>query len=736
MVRTLENYWWSNWGKTFAYSPRRTYVVTSLEDIVAAVKQSDRVKAVGGGWSFTAASLPFGSPAETDAVSLDDHRTSSLPNQVPGQPGQKAFTGLGASIPVDVTPMLIDELADTAEDPGTQEDLATGPVYENGAFSYLPNPPRLAQMDHLHGADSQGAPLVDHVRDALTRRLADIIDTRLLLSSLQQDFPAIASANARPEAGNVYFHVEAGITIADLDQLLDHQRPRLALRSSGGSPGASLAGTLATATHGGEFADDLLIDTVRAIHLVAAGGAQWWIEGSKPVADRQKLRERYPELADDHIVAGDWSRDGLVPEDVLSAAIVSLGAIGAIYSVVLEVVPQFGIAQTIAKTQWPALLAAAGVTSDQLTEGSVEANLKVLDALLDGQKNGTHIARSTNRYADLAINPLNGDAWITNRERLPELPIDGRGRSPSALDYLDDITAALAAGSTHTDDIFHDKLVGRILDFLALKRDRIGIACDDGREIQALVNWLGRWKGGGLTPFLAAIAAQVNAPASGDIDPGFRFRVIADFLSAILDVIQGTSPNTVVVKSANVSYRLGAIGWPDNGVAGTAVEIALDPTRAFTFLQTQILAGDFFEQLCSPRQEGDGSDDPLLGYVSVRVCPPTKSLMGMQQFAPQSVMIEIVGYRTPHSRDAMRQLQRTVIDLNAREGLNAMLHWGLQNSELTRDALAKTPLGAQVGGDGPHADDTRLARFRRVRTLLAGGAASPFENAFVTSLGL
>jgi FAD/FMN-containing dehydrogenase len=121
----------------------------------------------------------------------------------------------------------------------------------------------------------------------LATRSVAIVDTNLLASSLQEGWPALAAG--APAAPNAYFHVEAGIAIRDLYQLLDHQKPRLALGSSGGSPGATLAGAISTGTHGGEFSTPLLVDTVRAIHLVGPGGVQWWIEGSSPIANPQAL---------------------------------------------------------------------------------------------------------------------------------------------------------------------------------------------------------------------------------------------------------------------------------------------------------------------------------------------------------------------------------------------------------------------------------------------------------------
>src|SRR5262249_44833238 len=130
------------------------------------------------------------------------------------------------------------------------------------AFSTHYDQPSLTQLT-ASGAALPGAPGAYR-----------IIDTRSLASSLQDQLPQILSEEAklRLRKGRLhYFHVEAGITIADLDQLLDHQKPRLAILASGGSPGATLAGTLATATHGGEFSWPLLVDMVRAVHLVGPG---------------------------------------------------------------------------------------------------------------------------------------------------------------------------------------------------------------------------------------------------------------------------------------------------------------------------------------------------------------------------------------------------------------------------------------------------------------------------------
>ena len=202
--------------------------------------------------------------------------------------------------------------------------------------------------------------LVDSGANLTFADSVNIIDIRGLASSLQNQLHEILSHSARAAVApgpdgtppaTYYFHVEAGITMADLDLLLDHQNPRLAIQASGGSVGATLAGTISTATHGGEFRWPLLVDRVRAIHLVGPGGEEWWIEGDISIADRHRLQQIYPNIDHQHFIGGHWRQDGLTAQDVLNAVIVSMGTIGVVYSVVVEVVPQYGVQQIVTSVQ-------------------------------------------------------------------------------------------------------------------------------------------------------------------------------------------------------------------------------------------------------------------------------------------------------------------------------------------------------------------------------------------------
>jgi hypothetical protein len=219
-------YYWRNWPQTFGYVTDGRIYPRSLHELSEAVRTATRpTKAVGGGWSFSDAALPFTAQqqrqGEIDRISILER----------GADGTEDFSHVLQSLngitnsPVDLQPQYVDG------------DLPLSTHYD---------------QTHLKELVDSGAnlPLAENV---------NIIDIRGLASSLQSQLQSILSDSAR-EAVTPYFHVEAGITMADLDQLLDHQSPRLAFQASGGSVGATLAGALSTATHGGEFRWPLLVD--------------------------------------------------------------------------------------------------------------------------------------------------------------------------------------------------------------------------------------------------------------------------------------------------------------------------------------------------------------------------------------------------------------------------------------------------------------------------------------------
>ncbi|NHZ83261.1 hypothetical protein F2P44_28900 [Massilia sp. CCM 8695] len=649
--------WWQNWGWKYGYVAHEKFIPDTLEALVAYVASlspNQKTKAVGGGWSFTDAALPFDTAAAIDNVSMEKR-------------------GIGGKQPVR---RLLEGAPDS---------------YREVPFD---NHPNTVVRDRIVSTSWNQDRLTHEVRSGFTlpagRPNASIIDTRRLASSLQSGLSALLSSHARASAaaGRHFFHVEAGITMSDLNLLLDHQKPRLAIQASGGSPGATLAGTLSTATHGGEFKWPLLMDRVKAIHLVGPGGVEWWIEGSETIAEQSALAAVYPNIDSAHFIAGAWTHSECgqtyIAEDVLRAVTVSMGTMGVIYSVVLEVVPAYAIQQKVKRIDtWHQLLNAAQVKDGQLRARNGAANRRLLDFLLDGARNGTGIARRENVYVDLALNPITQQCWIINRRVIAGLPREPNELNVSIGQYEKSFRREMTNHEASIFRLVNDEMLARIMDFLNYGRSVTDIPNDIPQLGRLLTFLLER------PPLLATALSTVNAQlVLNELHRGEESRkraFLGDLLTGLLNTLMGTVAKDVS-DLTGLSYKVGAIGWTDEGLPGKGVEIALPADIAFSFLQSEII-----DRLARPAAA------PLLGYVSIRVCPPTQALMGMQQFGNFSVMIEPVGFRTPASLGLFREILDALADWNSRFNAGGMLHWGLENDTLDRARFEQSAVTRPTG---------------------------------------
>lgn len=811
------NHFWQNWSKTHAYIASRMFFPRYPDDIADAIKQAEGqqrpIRAVGGGWSFSDASLPGAVTTnrpdvnalealaevlprtETFPISTTQPSIASVPAGMRGADGMGSMTmiadpgggidpgfalwsysgggtwtkGQWTYLPMD--PGFLNYLAQAGDRPvrnpgGLIEDtdvagslvmfdLAKSPArpsrdwfyngqgiwsvgvngdspFDQGNFAQLKAAGRIGPNSLLSpraAGPGEAISLVMSRNSSDTPKLPEpvfLIDMRLLASSLQQSLPDLLSLSAldamstnRPvDAGRrFFFHVEGGITIAQLGELLSHQSPRLSLRAISGSPGATLAGALSSATHGAEFKWPLLIDTVKAVHMIGPGGQHWWIEGDESIVDPQKLRQAHPEFASERIILGSSAIAGVKPQDWLNAAIVSMGCMGVIYSVVLEVVPLFGVHEVVVQTTWraignalanvpvpnPLLQALPFDTKLRLPATSSASSRALLNFLLDGSMNGTGISQTNNVYCDLAINPnrrTDGDfdCWIGNREVTIRVPIDPQPAPGNDIgDMVGGITRAFSSPNL-VQKFRNVYQAGNVWDIVwnlsgtSTKLTRLGRATD-------LIDV-------GLDTFLTPMIGNPDGP-----------EVAQAFLSGMLAGMLGTANSRA--RSDKIGVSVGAIGFPGSGIMGTALEIALAPADAFAFLETEIL-----DKIDSAR--------PFFGYVSIRITSPTKTLMGMQQFGdsinPHSVMIEIVAFASPNSQLFMRDLQMRTVD-RISKGLDAMLHWGLENDRVNGGHLRATMSLRRPASSGI----SKLDTFKAVRGVLRSASlAQPnvFDNAF------
>ena len=161
---------------------------------------------------------------------------------------------------------------------------------------------------------------------------------------------------------------------------------------------------------------------------------------------------------------------------------------------------------------------------------------------------------------------------------------------------------------------------------------------------------------------------------TGPIAQNRAFDIAQPLLTGLLGAVLGTAKSN---PGIGVGTSVGAIGFPDSGLVGAGLEIAMPVETAFGFLQSQIL--DAMRDAAAP----------LFGYVSVRLCPQTTTLLGMQQW-PISVMIEVVGFGDAFGKQFVAQLQQKALNFVASGG-DAILHWGLENDQVSSTVLNKTP---------------------------------------------
>jgi hypothetical protein len=293
---------------------------------------------------------------------------------------------------------------------------------------------------------------------------------------------------------------------------------------------------------------------------------------------------------------------------------------------------------------------------------------------------------------------------------------------PGVTGYSTALSRALASAAV--DTVGDSKVIGRIFDFLSYATDvpvnfidLINEASDAGRLIGFVTRMNDILSGTLATANVQAITNVINA--SGQPDRGFRF--LGDVLSALFHGIEGTSLG-INSDVTDLSHKTGAAAWPAGGFAGRGIEISLDSTDAFTFLQ-KVLLDDVLSKATKENK-------PIFGYISVRVCPRTQTLLGMQQFE-RSVMIEVVAYRSPEANAIMDRLQKKAKAFTGLSGQKPLLHWGLENDQVDSAFLALTPLGQPYKGAF-----TRLTAFKAIRSFLRKGHPPVFDNVFTARTGL
>lgn len=218
-------------------------------------------------------------------------------------------------------------------------------------------------------------------------------------------------------AGHEPVLLQCGISIADVNRFLAGRNQ--AVPTSGASNGQTIAGALATGTHGAAIDIGAIPEYVAAIHLATSpAGRTIWLE-----------RRSHPVLTPAALKALDVD---LLPDDALfDAALVSFGAFGVVLGVVIEPVPAYYLHAFREPVKLDGALWNAITTTDFTAVKLPGANnrrprhLEVLCNVLDGE---TTIM--TVMYHEPVRPPNSGSAGSDG----------GVGKGDSALDVIGAVT--------------------------------------------------------------------------------------------------------------------------------------------------------------------------------------------------------------------------------------------------------------------------------------------------------
>ncbi|HEX7025628.1 MAG TPA: D-arabinono-1,4-lactone oxidase [Gammaproteobacteria bacterium] len=536
------------------------------------------------------------------------------------------------SIPVKLQPTSLEEVV-----AGVQEVESGGGILKamGSGWSYT---------------DAAISPEVTHAMDTSSLKL-------VLSGSDPESRSTLIPFALKDEArGRHLVHVEGGIKIHELNCVLDAQGR--AMPTLGGSNGQSLAGVLSTATHGSDVDMPPITDAVRAIHLVGPGGQEWWIEpeGDEAITDPARMAIARDE--EENLLCSDIRIE--YDNELFDAALVSIGRMGVIYSVVLEAVDAFNLEETRETSTWETM---APVVRRDVVDATTYSGPRFLEIVLSPYRNGAG----------------QRECVVTRRVETDAAPDPDPPPRPDIFSILCNISALTpilaglaalvpgliaAATGAALATISWILFIPFIGGFLHAAASTAVVAAATGTLVTletALISFL-TTPGENIASKLANIINLATAVGQKQIVPAM--------INAMITFIRAPTDEPIVGQSFRIMTGQSACGttWRDapncmHEIDGLefAVDASPGTETMFNFLDDIFaLTDEFF----------DNNRPPGFG-MSLRFSKRTRALLGMQQFA-RTCSVEFIMLRGLNGHDEF--LQR-VYRIARTHG--AIPHWGL-----------------------------------------------------------
>jgi hypothetical protein len=535
-----------------------------------------------------------------------------------------------------------------------------------------------------------------------------------------------------------------------------------AFRTLGGAGGQTVFGALTTGTHGGDFRDPPIADSVLAIHLVADGGKHYWIErktlpvvGSIQMTDDNKLGALY----DDARYGGPGNFEIRRDDDLFNAVLIGAGRFGIVYSIVVGAVRQYTLHEERRLRTWQEVKSLiADPTSELFTApaGTPQPQkfLQVAVCLTTHNNFTRNLAGVTKRW-NMPMVPRPGTSVPIGRDERrgklvnPANPIDPQinalrfTRAGNSFGFSPDPAnpgAATPPSFLERSCSNGDFMIGviqtvadEVKQFIDTNTVPIGGAMAAVAAIAGVSTLLALLAA--LIVILVVLLAFLAAMAASGNRLGETLNDLKDTLVNRTDPAERAAGVFVwqciafkLFESQQKDQDYDAISYAvmdGHNYLDKSCNVNVESVEVF-FDATDPMLVAFVDALIAFEARQEFSGKAFVGYASLRFTGPTAALIGEER-APMTCVVEVAGLAdVTGSTELVAFAEALALNRN----FNGILHWGQRHNARATDV-------ERWFGDSAAAPGGRLRTWRNALSSVSGnGRLNGFSSAFTRRTGL